>query len=226
MKAIDAKDSNSVEYANNAMIYMGLINEYGYEDMNTAFAWYQKAADLGDDYAMYRIGLLYEKGKGVTIDYKTALEWYQKAADLENERAMYRIGLFYEDGYGVKQNKTLAYEWYQRASDLGDDDAYNKIRSNKITPTTSPTVASPTPATVSPLIMVYSEDDKPIGGALIYIDGELIAISDKRGFAQLLDFVKGTYSLKIVHDGYVSASMDVNFNDSKGIAVILNYANY
>ena len=49
-------------------------------DEKQAIAWFQKAADQGNLWAMRNLGNLYEKGLGVAKDCKTATAWYAKAA--------------------------------------------------------------------------------------------------------------------------------------------------
>ncbi|NOR73090.1 MAG: hypothetical protein GQ467_04385 [Mariprofundaceae bacterium] len=41
----------------------------------------KKAADQGHASAQYYLGVMYDKGKGVTRDDKEAAKWYRKAAD-------------------------------------------------------------------------------------------------------------------------------------------------
>jgi TPR repeat protein len=41
----------------------------------------KKAAEQGDALAQYYLGVMYDKGKGVTRDAKEAARWYRKAAD-------------------------------------------------------------------------------------------------------------------------------------------------
>ena len=44
--------------------------------------WYEKAAASGFEFAMVRLGNIYENGLGVPKNAKAAREWYQKAARL------------------------------------------------------------------------------------------------------------------------------------------------
>jgi TPR repeat protein len=49
-----------------------------------ALAWFKKAADIGDDFAMVKIGSCYRFGKGGEADLSAGAIWYWKAADLGN----------------------------------------------------------------------------------------------------------------------------------------------
>ena len=49
------------------------------QDYNAAMKQYKIAAERGETASMLRIGMLYEKGRGVTLSLDKALEWYQRA---------------------------------------------------------------------------------------------------------------------------------------------------
>jgi uncharacterized protein len=49
-------------------------------DYAEARRWYEKAANLGEDRAMNRLGLLYHYGRGVPRSYSEARYWYEKSA--------------------------------------------------------------------------------------------------------------------------------------------------
>jgi len=45
-------------------------------DAKKEFEWLSKAANLGDMTAQYRVGKMYERGRGVKQDYEQAVKWY------------------------------------------------------------------------------------------------------------------------------------------------------
>jgi hypothetical protein len=51
------------------------------QNYEKAFEWYQKAADAGDAYAMYKVAHCYENGEGVDSDEDLYIEWLEKARD-------------------------------------------------------------------------------------------------------------------------------------------------
>lgn len=67
-----------------------------------------KLATEGNIKAMYDVGKLYERGRGVYKNMTKAAEWFQKAADGGNTSAQARLGILYFEGRGVKQNYTKA----------------------------------------------------------------------------------------------------------------------
>ena len=53
--------------------------------------WYQKAAEKEDAFSEFRIGAMYEEGKGVKVDKAIAIEWYQKAVSHGSSAAKNRL---------------------------------------------------------------------------------------------------------------------------------------
>ncbi|AYV81689.1 MAG: hypothetical protein Harvfovirus52_7 [Harvfovirus sp.] len=91
------------ERKNGAMfLYMGLLC---FNKRDEALDLYSKAAALGNDIAMFRIGLMYNDE---IKDEAKAMEWYKKAAELGNSQAMNNIGF-------LEKDSELALEWYVRA---------------------------------------------------------------------------------------------------------------
>ena len=62
------------------------------------------AANKGKLKAMYEVGRLYERGRGVNMNLPNAIKWYQKASDSGQHSAQARLGIMYFEGRGVKQN--------------------------------------------------------------------------------------------------------------------------
>jgi TPR repeat protein len=71
-------------------------------------------------YAQFKVGGLYQEGKGVVQDYKKAIEWYQKAAEKGNADAQADLGFMYRNGYGVAKDYKKSIEWYQKAAEKGN----------------------------------------------------------------------------------------------------------
>jgi TPR repeat protein len=80
-------------------------------------------ADRGDASAQNNLGVMYEKGQGVSQNYTEAMRWYRKAADQGFAEGQYNLGVMYEKGRGVSQNYTEAGVWFRKAADQGDADA-------------------------------------------------------------------------------------------------------
>jgi hypothetical protein len=73
------------------MIYIGQMYERGLgvpRDYSEAQSWYQRTADRGDSWGLYRIGLLHMTGgPGIAQDCNVAREWLQRAAAAGNSSA-------------------------------------------------------------------------------------------------------------------------------------------
>jgi len=74
---------------------------------------------------MLNLGLIYQYGRSVPVDYAAARAWYEKAlaADANFSRAMLTLGSLYEEGHGVPRDLPEARRWYEKALAAGDDEA-------------------------------------------------------------------------------------------------------
>ena len=89
------------------------------QDEETAVMWYQKAANLGNEKAMFALAEIYRAGKVVPKDIEKAVFWYKKAAEIGCADAMATLGDIYAAETNFPQNVTEAKAWYQKAADLG-----------------------------------------------------------------------------------------------------------
>ena len=78
------------------------------QDVNQAFAWYLKAAQLGAAPAQLNVGQMYAQGRGVNRDMAQAKQWLQRAAKQGDNRASYNLALLEER----EQNLSDADKWY------------------------------------------------------------------------------------------------------------------
>jgi TPR repeat protein len=69
------------------------------------------------------LGRLYEKGWGVSRDYRQAVEWYQKAVQKNDTQAQYNLAWFYNKGYGVERDYTKSFDLYRRSAEQGNTSA-------------------------------------------------------------------------------------------------------
>jgi TPR repeat protein len=84
-----------------------------------ALSEWTRKAELGDAEAMNNIGVLYNKGLGVSRDYREAASWYERAAVLGFAIAQYNLANLYFDGSGVRRDHTQAAAWYLKAAMRG-----------------------------------------------------------------------------------------------------------
>jgi TPR repeat protein len=57
-------------------------------------------AERGDVDAAYNLGVCYEEGRGVPVDYEAAFGWYAEAAAGGDADALFALGVCYNDGVG------------------------------------------------------------------------------------------------------------------------------
>jgi len=69
------------------------LNEkkFSKNDMQTAVSWYRKAAKQTYAPAQYRLGTMYDDGRGVAKNHDKAREWYQLAADQGMVEARFKL---------------------------------------------------------------------------------------------------------------------------------------
>ena len=77
--------------------------------------------------AQYELGLLYQKGVGVSASQRTAHGWYLKAARQGHLRAQYNLGTLYAEGKGTKRDYAEAARWFVRASKEGLAEAHYSL---------------------------------------------------------------------------------------------------
>ena len=88
---------------------------------------WEGAAEQGFKEAQYNLGVIYDHGQGVDVNYKKAIEWYEKVAEQGYADAQYNLGVMYYHGHGVDVNYKKAIEWYEKAAKQGDADAQNNL---------------------------------------------------------------------------------------------------
>lgn len=86
-------------------------------NFNTAFMWYNIAAEQGYAPAQYKIGYFYWEGKNIAKSYEKAIEWLLKAATQGYAGAQCLLGMLYWQGKGVEKNEKKAIELLTQAAE-------------------------------------------------------------------------------------------------------------
>ena len=73
----------------------------------------------GDPDSDYKVGELYENGKGVVRDMNEAVKYYMKAAKAGSAEAQFTMGVLYYEGSGVKRDLEESFEWFRSAAMQG-----------------------------------------------------------------------------------------------------------
>jgi len=69
---------------------------------------------------LYKKGLQYEEGNGVTQDYKKAFKYFQKAANKGHAEAQCSLGSLYYWGRGVEQDHKKSFYWFEKSANQGN----------------------------------------------------------------------------------------------------------
>ena len=103
-------------------------------DLDKAFSFFLKAADLGHPKAQVQVGVFYATGWSVKEDKMEAIKWYEKAAKQGEFQGFYMLGECYQEGKGVPQNLIDAYKWYSLATTVGNVSAESHLTKDTIMP--------------------------------------------------------------------------------------------
>jgi|GEM_PF-1954054 len=106
-----------------SVVYAGIYESavvYEKGDYSKAFEEFTTAAQQGNAYAQFALGVMYADGQGVPQDYSQAVEWYKKAAQQGYAGAQYNLGGMYKNGQGVRQDYAQAVAWFKKVAQQGD----------------------------------------------------------------------------------------------------------
>jgi len=98
-----------------------------------AFIWIEKAAELGDLDAQYKVGRLYEWGNGnLKGGIGNGITWFKTGAEHGSTDCQYELGILYEMGEGVPRDLHMAQAWFEKAApkNLDAAQALNLIRAS------------------------------------------------------------------------------------------------
>ena len=77
-------------------------------------------AEKGNAEAQYRVGLMYEYGKGFPQDKVQAVSWLRKSATQGHIQAQVEIAVILATGDGVPQDDKQAVDWFRKAAEQGN----------------------------------------------------------------------------------------------------------
>jgi TPR repeat protein len=100
------------------------VSLFDQRDWGRALTTCQSEAATGNTSSQLLLGLMYDRGFGVSPDAPTAVKWYTQAADAGHRVAAYRVGVLRRDGApGVPRDEAAAFRWFERSAQLGEPDA-------------------------------------------------------------------------------------------------------
>ncbi len=119
-------EANLRQYGLSQESYDAALRVYAAGDLQGASLLWQELADEGHAEAQFALGIMYDKGHGVTPDVERAVELYRQAAYQGHATASYNLGVAYARGAGVAANYRKAIRWWRLAAARGNTHAqYN-----------------------------------------------------------------------------------------------------
>ena len=109
-------------YWSHSLFNLGFIFR-GCKDYKKALHYYKLAADGGFTHAYNCIGIMYDKGLGVTQSSEKAFQYFIIAADKGDEMAQLNVGICYYKGKGVVKDNVLAIKYLTSSADQGCEKA-------------------------------------------------------------------------------------------------------
>jgi TPR repeat protein len=88
-------------------------------DYATALRQWRPMAEQGLAVAQFKLGLMYNFGRGVPQDHAEAVKWFRLAAEQGHAGSAHELGFKYSLGRGVPQDYAEAVKWYGRAAKQG-----------------------------------------------------------------------------------------------------------
>jgi TPR repeat protein len=96
------------------------VEAYRNGDYATALKEWRPLAEQGNANVQNYLGFMYDKGQGVSQDYKQARYWLRLAAEQGVALAQHNLGVTYHNGEGVLQDYKQAVYWYRLAAEQGN----------------------------------------------------------------------------------------------------------
>jgi TPR repeat protein len=103
------------------------IAAFDARNYSEAFRKLKPLADQDVPAASYRVGVMYDTGRGAPRSDDEAAKWYRKAADQGYAPAQNSLGVMYATGRGVARDDRTALKWYRRAAEQCNADAQTNV---------------------------------------------------------------------------------------------------
>jgi enhanced entry protein EnhC len=118
---------NATAYYAPAAVGLGFIYDTVDDNYQQALTAYQLAANQQDPIGQYNLGLMYELGKGVPVDYNKAQALYEQSATKHHTKAMVQLAGIYFNGLAGSRDEEKAMELYKKAAQKGDREALYQL---------------------------------------------------------------------------------------------------
>ncbi len=98
-------------------------------DYESALKWLNKAAELGNDTAIEKLGEMYYEGEGVEQDFSKTADYYEQLVEKGTATAFeyYVLGFLYEHALGRDKDINKGMEYLKTAADMGSSGACEEL---------------------------------------------------------------------------------------------------
>lgn len=104
------------------------VEAFDFEEYDNAAVWLQPWAIQGEVEAQYRLGILYQEGRGVSPNVEQALKWFRLAAEQDHRGAKRRLKkLLRGQSSGPAEAESVATRWYKDLAEEGDTNAQYQL---------------------------------------------------------------------------------------------------
>ena len=94
-------------------------NEYGHNDRDNGFIWFEKSAKAGYPLAQYQMGCIYLNGLTVKPDTLKSVSWYKLAAKNNVPEAISALGRLYINGKGIEKDAERGFQLLNESAEMG-----------------------------------------------------------------------------------------------------------
>lgn len=123
---LDAEDV-SKEAKASCMYGQAYIEFHQFKNIEKAITLFEQSGELGEENALFELGLIYGDGRGVDKDIEKATEYYLKAINGGSFRAAANLGFIYEVGDEVDIDLERAFRFYQISAKGGSGTGLNNL---------------------------------------------------------------------------------------------------
>jgi TPR repeat protein len=94
------------------------LDAYDKKNYKKALEILRPLAEQGDAEAQFKVGNIYDYGRGVSRDFKQAYKWYKLSADKGNGFSIYGLAWLYRNGQGVEKNQNKSNELIKKGLEI------------------------------------------------------------------------------------------------------------
>ena len=118
-RALDYLTSPEVMYEAASAMWKRDKNEYGHNDRDNGFIWFEKSAKAGYPLAQYQMGCIYLNGLTVKPDTLKAVSWYKLSAKNNFPSSISALGRLYINGKGIEKDVDRGFKLLNESADSG-----------------------------------------------------------------------------------------------------------